>query len=247
MEEIPDNYRETYVNMEQVTKLGFPAPKSILDADLNMFLGGTRIWELPWILERLYVKKGENGLDIGCGTSIWPIYLAGLGYDVTAIDNRFKGKALNKFKAYVKKQVLPGIEIKGSVKYTADNMTNITLKKTKNPIFDFATCVNVLDNVSLGVAVATVKQAAKQLKTGAPLFITMGNIHNYFSADSLETYFKRLQSVKGFTLQGYKKLVTLKQYLKDNPDNHTGPWDKTNIFGFILIKIAGSKSGDKKK
>ena len=238
MEEIPDNYRETYANMEQVTALGFPAPKAILENDLNMFLGGTRIWELPWILERLDFEDSKDikVLDIGCGTSIWPIYLAGLGYDVTAIDNRFKGKARNAFKNYVKKQVLPGIEIKGSVKYAEDDMTNIKLKKTKKPIFDFATCVNVLDNVSLEVAVATVNQAIKLLKDNAPLFITMGNIHNYFSANSLETYFKRLQSVKGFTLQGYKKTITLKQYLKDNPDNHTGSWDNTNIFGFVLIK-----------
>ena len=242
MKEIPENYTEIYKDMEKIVELGFPAPNDILNNDLNLFLGGTRVWEIPWILDNLDIPaKDEKAktrilhkcLDIGCGTSVWPIYLAALGYDVTAIDSRFKDKNLDKFMKYLKKQVLPRIDITGKLTYGSDDMTTM---KFKQPVYDFATCINVLDNVPLETAIAGIKAAAKALNNGAPLFVTMGDIHKYFSSDSIETYFKKIQAVKGIHLKGYKKPVSLKKYLQDNKTNKAEHWDNNDIFGFVLIK-----------
>ncbi|MBD3240294.1 MAG: methyltransferase domain-containing protein [Chitinivibrionales bacterium] len=50
------------------------------------YLHPSKRWEYPWALERAQLFPGARVLDAGCGSSIFPIYLAAQGYAVSATD-----------------------------------------------------------------------------------------------------------------------------------------------------------------
>lgn len=50
------------------------------------YLHPSKRWEYPWALERAGLRPGLRVLDAGCGASVFPVYLAGLGLDVAALD-----------------------------------------------------------------------------------------------------------------------------------------------------------------
>jgi SAM-dependent methyltransferase len=52
----------------------------------GFYLHPSKRWEYPWALSRAGVTEGCRVLDVGCGASIFPPYLASLGYRVTACD-----------------------------------------------------------------------------------------------------------------------------------------------------------------
>lgn len=50
------------------------------------YLHPSKRWEYPWALQRAGVAPGRRVLDVGCGASIFPVYLARRGLEVTALD-----------------------------------------------------------------------------------------------------------------------------------------------------------------
>ena len=49
--------------------------------------GSTRSWEYPWVYERIInLPKGARILDCGCGSGLFPFFLASKGYLVTGLD-----------------------------------------------------------------------------------------------------------------------------------------------------------------
>jgi SAM-dependent methyltransferase len=58
----------------------------ILNKESISYLHPSKRWEYPWALERADLAQGNQVLDAGCGASIFPIYLAARGYQVTALD-----------------------------------------------------------------------------------------------------------------------------------------------------------------
>ena len=49
---------------------------------------GTRGWEYPWVMEKITTNVSKNAriLDCGCGTSLFPLKLSEMGYDVYGLD-----------------------------------------------------------------------------------------------------------------------------------------------------------------
>ncbi len=50
------------------------------------YLHPSKRWEYPWALEQAALPPGSEVLDAGCGASIFPVFLAGQGYRVSACD-----------------------------------------------------------------------------------------------------------------------------------------------------------------
>lgn len=50
------------------------------------YLHPSKQWEYPWALDRARLAPGSRVLDAGCGASIFPVYLAEQGHDVSAVD-----------------------------------------------------------------------------------------------------------------------------------------------------------------
>lgn len=50
------------------------------------YVHASKRWEYPWALERAALAPGARALDAGSGASIFPVYLARLGLEVTALD-----------------------------------------------------------------------------------------------------------------------------------------------------------------
>jgi SAM-dependent methyltransferase len=58
-------------------------------ADDVSYLHPGKRWEYPWALERAGLAPGSTVLDVGCGDSIFPVYLAAQGHRVVAVDLDF--------------------------------------------------------------------------------------------------------------------------------------------------------------
>jgi SAM-dependent methyltransferase len=59
---------------------------ALTERDPVSYLHPSKRWEYPWALERAALTPGSRVLDAGCGASIFPVYLACSGHDVTGLD-----------------------------------------------------------------------------------------------------------------------------------------------------------------
>ncbi len=73
--------------------LDFPSYREILsemdalkDKETISYLHPSKRWEYSWALQRAQLARGSHVLDVGCGASIFPIYLAAQGNQVSALD-----------------------------------------------------------------------------------------------------------------------------------------------------------------
>lgn len=63
----------------------------LVAGDPVSYLHPGKRWEYPWALERAGLRAGDRILDVGSGDSIFPVFLAKEGHDVTAIDLELDG------------------------------------------------------------------------------------------------------------------------------------------------------------
>jgi SAM-dependent methyltransferase len=63
--------------------------EEMVERDTISYLHPGKRWEYPWALERAKLAPGSRVLDVGCGDSIFPVFLAFLGHRVTAVDLEF--------------------------------------------------------------------------------------------------------------------------------------------------------------
>ena len=54
--------------------------------DSISYLHPSKRWEYPWALDRACLAPGSRVLDAGCGASIFPVFLAKLEHQVSAVD-----------------------------------------------------------------------------------------------------------------------------------------------------------------
>ena len=83
------------LQLHEIESSAYRAVLSEMDAlvsrDAVSYLHPSKRWEYPWALSRAALAPGARVLDAGCGDSIFPVYLAKQGYDVTALDLEFEG------------------------------------------------------------------------------------------------------------------------------------------------------------
>lgn len=234
IEGISLEYEDKYNQMKNILELGFPAPKEILNNDLNLFLGGQGIWELPWLLENLKkdLEESKTVLDLGCGTSVFPLYLLKQGFGIMGIDNRF-GNKLKKYQKYLEDQVYPKLDVgENRVIYKSNSITKLPIGPS---VADVIVSINVFDVINFKAAMAAAKEAGRVLKKGGVMGITMGDIHQFHSVYDTNEFFEGIQKESKLKIRGYDKVIDLETYLKENPNNKAKAWDN-NLFGFILEK-----------
>lgn len=61
----------------------------LVASDDVSYLHPSKRWEYPWALSRARLSPQAKVLDVGCGDSIFPVYLSKLGVQVTAMDLEF--------------------------------------------------------------------------------------------------------------------------------------------------------------
>jgi SAM-dependent methyltransferase len=59
---------------------------SLASRDPVSYLHPSKRWEYPWAMERAQLAQRSRVLDAGCGASVFPIWLARHGHDVTGVD-----------------------------------------------------------------------------------------------------------------------------------------------------------------
>ncbi len=236
IEGISVEYEEIYNQMKNILESGFPAPKEILNRDLNLFLGGQRIWELPWLLDNLKsdLKESRTVLDLGCGTSVFPIWLLKQGLPIMGIDNKF-GNNLKKYEKYLEDQVYPKLNIgEKRVIYKSNSITKLPVGPS---VADVVFAVSVFDVINFKVAMTAAKEAGRVLKKGGAMGITMGDIHPFHANYDVAEFFEGIQKASKLKVRGYEDIIDLDTYLKEKPQNKAKHenWGN-NLFGVILEK-----------
>jgi len=122
-----------------LSELGRPPYKDILEKlealtarESRSYLHPSKRWEYPWALERAALAPGSRVLDAGCGASIFPIYLAKHGHEVTGLDLR----------------VPYGLDAEHGVQveYVEGNLTELPFP---DEYFDAVFCISVIEHLGL--------------------------------------------------------------------------------------------------
>lgn len=112
-------------------------------------------WEYPWALARAGLAPGSRVLDAGCGPSIFPIYLAGLGHPVAAIDLAVPNGL----------DVVHGV----NVDYIRATLTRLPFADNS---FDTVFCISVIEHLSPDGVPAAIQELRRVLRPGGRLLIT---------------------------------------------------------------------------
>ena len=122
-----------------------------------------RIIEIPFTIDALSkIPKGSKVLDLGCMESLLPLFISGLGYEVTGFDFRKYPYKVPNFKF-----------IQGSI-------MNLPFEKD---YFDAATCISTIEHIGIGFYndpkaeaspdIIGMKEIRRVLKPGGLLVLTV--------------------------------------------------------------------------
>jgi SAM-dependent methyltransferase len=112
-------------------------------------------WEYPWALARAGLAAGSRVLDAGSGDSIFPVYLAKHGYDVTAVDLAFTGTL----------GALHGVE----VDYVRADLTALPQADAS---FDAVFCISVIEHLPEARIPIAMQEMRRVLRPGGRLLLT---------------------------------------------------------------------------
>lgn len=119
------------------------------------YLHPSKRWEYPWALERAALSPGSRVLDAGSGASIFPVYLAGNGHRVTAVD-----------------RVLPGrLDRLHDVRvhYAAGDLRMLPFAGSA---FDAVFCISVLEHLLEAQIPVALREMRRVLRPGGRLLLT---------------------------------------------------------------------------
>lgn len=119
------------------------------------YLHPSKRWEYPWALERAGLAARSRVLDVGCGASIFPVYLAGEGHRVAAVDLRLPGRL----------DRLHGV----TVGYAAGDLT---LLPFADGAFDAAFCISVVEHLPEKRVRPAMSELRRVLRPGGRLLLT---------------------------------------------------------------------------
>ena len=122
-------YRRYYNKIKQI--LNFIPLLNELYGEYSFLVGGTRVWEYPWVFDIIskYASKNSTILDCGCGRSYFPQYLSNKGYSVYGLDHAEQIKNLRGNK---------------NLKYIEGDMSDIPFEDST---FDVVTCIPVMEHI----------------------------------------------------------------------------------------------------
>ncbi len=119
------------------------------------YLHPSKRWEYPWALERARLAPGSALLDVGCGASIFPVYLAGEGHRVTALD----------LTPPVGLARLHGVDIG----YVAGDMGRLPFASER---FGAVFCISVIEHLGFGAMADALAEMHRVLRPGGRLLLT---------------------------------------------------------------------------
>ncbi|MFW5947212.1 MAG: class I SAM-dependent methyltransferase [Gemmatimonadota bacterium] len=127
----------------------------LLAADPISYLHPGKRWEYPWALERAGLPAGARVLDVGSGDSIFPVYLARQGHQVTAVDLAFDGTLGERH----------GVPLG----YARADMTSLPLPAEA---FDAVFCLSVIEHLPDPAVPRALAELRRVLRPGKPLLLT---------------------------------------------------------------------------
>jgi len=183
--------------------------------------------EYPWAIKNGKLDKGMKILDVGSGISIFPIYLASKGHEITSID--FDEILMNRVSPELAK--LSGV----NVNYSFGDATKIDFKDES---FDRVFCISTIEHLEeeyqngkyvnyhkKNLDVKAISEMLRVLKPGGLLIMTFDWSEN---KEDLRSY--KLSDIYGRVLKPYRKFLVN---------------DKIPVFDWDAIKkkhISGWKS-----
>jgi SAM-dependent methyltransferase len=112
-------------------------------------------WEYPWALERAALAPESRVLDAGCGDSIFPVYLARQGHQVTAVDLEFTGTLGD----------LHGVPIE----YVRADLCRLP---QPDGSFDAVFCISVIEHLPEPRIPLAIQELRRVLRPGGKLLLT---------------------------------------------------------------------------
>jgi len=119
------------------------------------YLHPSKRWEYPWALERACLQPQSRVLDAGCGASIFPVYLARQGHDVTGVDLDIPTGLADAH----------GVDIH----YTSAGITDLPFPDQH---FDAVFCISVIEHLGHGGVQAALDELRRVVKPGGRLMLT---------------------------------------------------------------------------
>lgn len=129
--------------------------ETLLAREAVSYLHPSKYWEYPWALERADLAPGARVLDAGCGASIFPIYLADRGHQVSAIDL----------------QPPFGLDAQHglAVEYVQGDLTRLPWGDDS---FDAVFCISVIEHLGHGRVKDAMDEMRRVLRPGGRLLLT---------------------------------------------------------------------------
>jgi SAM-dependent methyltransferase len=127
----------------------------LVDKENISYLHPSKRWEYPWALERAGLVHGNRVLDAGCGASIFPIYLATEGYEVSALDLNPPANL----------DSLHGVDID----YVQGELTKLPFADNA---FDAAFCISVIEHLGTDGMPAAMSELRRVIRFGGKLMLT---------------------------------------------------------------------------
>ncbi len=142
---------------------------AILEATPTAWLHPSKRWEYPWALESAALRPGESVLDAGCGRSVLPLYLAGAGMRVSALDLELDHTLAHPL----------GL----AVDWVPGDLTAIPLP---DGAFDAAFCISVIEHLPEATVAQALAELCRVLRPGGRLLLTT----DYFDDAAAEIWYE---------------------------------------------------------
>lgn len=128
---------------------------ALLAREPRAYLHASKRWEYPWAVERAGLAEGGRVADVGCGASIFPVYLAHAGHRVVGVDRTLPHRL--------------GAGAGVRVDYVRADMTALPLA---DAAFDALFCISVIEHLPERRIPDALAELRRVLKPGAALLLT---------------------------------------------------------------------------
>lgn len=125
--------------------------QALLASHSELYLHPSKQWEYGWALQQAQLRRDDDILDAGCGASIFPLYLASCGYDVTACD------------------VDMPVRADEQVRYVPASITDLPFSSGS---FDKVFCISVIEHLPPEDIGEAMQEFRRVLKPGGKLLLT---------------------------------------------------------------------------